>query len=161
MKLLRPSEVIDGFEIEECVHAGGLAHIYKMGCAHAANGTRREPEFPMTMEILRMTAGDGAENIISYEIEHQIMPTLTGLQMQRLVATVPMKVVMEAPCTVILVKPNLPFEQLAIARGLRAAPQSVHDRNERLASLRCTHPGPGDGCFDRSGPVARRPFAGT
>jgi nucleotide-binding universal stress UspA family protein len=38
-----------------------------------------------------------------------------GLQMQRFVATVPIKVAMEAPCTVILVKPNLPFEQLAAA----------------------------------------------
>ena len=36
-----------------------------------------------------------------------------GLQMQRLVATVPIKVAMAAPCTVILVKPSLPFEQLA------------------------------------------------
>ena len=35
-----------------------------------------------------------------------------GLQMQRFVATVPIKVAMEAPCTVILVKQSLPFEQL-------------------------------------------------
>ena len=33
-----------------------------------------------------------------------------GLQMQRLVATVPIKVAMDAPCTVILVK-QLPLEQ--------------------------------------------------
>jgi serine/threonine protein kinase len=36
-----------------------------------------------------------------------------GLQMQRFVATVPIKVAMEAPCTVILVKQHLPFEQLS------------------------------------------------
>jgi nucleotide-binding universal stress UspA family protein len=35
-----------------------------------------------------------------------------GLQMQRFVATVPIKVAMEAPCTVILVKQALPFERL-------------------------------------------------
>jgi nucleotide-binding universal stress UspA family protein len=35
-----------------------------------------------------------------------------GLQMQRFVATVPIKVAMEAPCTVILVKQALPFEHL-------------------------------------------------
>jgi nucleotide-binding universal stress UspA family protein len=36
-----------------------------------------------------------------------------GLMLQRLVATVPMQVAMEAPCSVLLVKPSLPFEQLA------------------------------------------------
>ena len=86
MKLLQPGEVIDGFEMEECLHAGGMAHIYKVGYAPAADGTRREPEFPMAMKIPRMTAGDGAENIISFEIEQQIMPTLTGPHVPRFVA---------------------------------------------------------------------------
>jgi nucleotide-binding universal stress UspA family protein len=36
-----------------------------------------------------------------------------GLQMQRFVATVPIKVAMAAPCTVILVKQTLPFENWA------------------------------------------------
>ena len=36
-----------------------------------------------------------------------------GLQMQRLMATVPIKVSMDAPCTVILVKEALPFAQLS------------------------------------------------
>jgi nucleotide-binding universal stress UspA family protein len=35
-----------------------------------------------------------------------------GLQMQRLVATVPMRVVMDAPCSVLLVRQALPFAQL-------------------------------------------------
>jgi nucleotide-binding universal stress UspA family protein len=41
-----------------------------------------------------------------------------GLQMQRLIATVPVKVAMEAPCTVMLVKAGLPFEHLADAASL-------------------------------------------
>ena len=39
-----------------------------------------------------------------------------GLQMQRFVATVPIKVAMDAPCTVILVKQSTPFEQLGAAQ---------------------------------------------
>ena len=38
-----------------------------------------------------------------------------GLKAQRFVATVPIKVAMHAPCTVILVKEPLPFAQLALA----------------------------------------------
>jgi hypothetical protein len=35
-----------------------------------------------------------------------------GLKTQRFVATVPIKVAMDAPCTIILVKQSLPFELL-------------------------------------------------
>jgi serine/threonine protein kinase len=86
LKLLDPGALIDGFEIEECLHAGGMAHIYKVHYARAADGTRREAEFPMAMKIPRMTAGDGAENIVSFEIEHQIMPALSGPHVPRFVA---------------------------------------------------------------------------
>ena len=86
MKLLDPGALIDGFEIEECLHAGGMAHIYTVQYAPAADGTRREAEFPMAMKIPRMTAGDGAENIVSFEVEHQIMPVLTGPHVPRFVA---------------------------------------------------------------------------
>ena len=86
MKLLEPGTVIDGFEIRQCVHAGGMAHIYLVDYAADAQGTRRDSEFPMAMKIPRMTAGDGAENIISFEVEHLIMPTLTGPHVPRFVA---------------------------------------------------------------------------
>ena len=36
-----------------------------------------------------------------------------GLKTQRFIATVPIKVAMDAPCTVILVKSALPFELLS------------------------------------------------
>jgi serine/threonine protein kinase len=86
LKLLDPGALIDGFEIEECLHAGGMAHIYTVQYAPAADGSRREAEFPMAMKIPRMTAGDGAENIVSFEVEHQIMPVLTGPHVPRFVA---------------------------------------------------------------------------
>ncbi len=35
-----------------------------------------------------------------------------GLKTQRFVATVPIKVAMDAPCSIVLVKQTLPFEQL-------------------------------------------------
>ena len=86
MKLLTPGPVLDGFEILECMHAGGMAHIYRVSYAANALGVRRDSEFPMAMKIPRMTAGDGAENIVSFEVELQIMPTLTGAHVPRFVA---------------------------------------------------------------------------
>jgi len=56
--------------------------------------------------LLRYAEGNQVNMIILGAATH-------GLQLQRLVATVPIKVAMEAPCSVILVKQSLPFEHLA------------------------------------------------
>jgi serine/threonine protein kinase len=82
MKLLDTGTVLDGFTIEECIHSGGMAHIYRVRYTQAHPG----PGFAMAMKIPRMTAGDGAENIVSFEIECQIMQVLTGSHVPRFVA---------------------------------------------------------------------------
>lgn len=83
MKLLAPGTTLDGFAIGECLHAGGMAHIYQVTYA----GGAADPGFPMVMKVPRMTAGDGAENIIGFEIEQQILRVLTGPHVPRFVAT--------------------------------------------------------------------------
>jgi eukaryotic-like serine/threonine-protein kinase len=82
MKLLEPGTELDGFEVRACLHAGGMAHIYQVKWA---NGTA-DPGFPMVMKVPRMTPGDGAENIVSFEVELQILPALTGPHVPRFVA---------------------------------------------------------------------------
>jgi serine/threonine protein kinase len=86
LKLLNPGHLIDGFEVEACLHAGGMAHIYKVVYAPSDDGSRRAAEFPMAMKIPRMTAADGAENIVSFEIEQQILSELKGTHVPRFVA---------------------------------------------------------------------------
>jgi serine/threonine protein kinase len=82
MKLLDAGTLIDGFTIEECIHSGGMAHIYQV----RYTDSRHHTSFPMAMKVPRMTAGDGAENIVSFEIESQIMQVLTGTHVPRFVA---------------------------------------------------------------------------
>ena len=82
MKLLAPGTEIDGFRVVDCIHAGGMAHIYAV--EYAQEG--RSPGFPMAMKIPRMTAGDGSENIVSFEVELQILPVLSGPHVPRFVA---------------------------------------------------------------------------
>lgn len=86
MKLLNPGHLIDGFEVQACLHAGGMAHIYQVVYAPSEDGTHRAAEFPMAMKIPRMTAGDGAENIVSFEVELQILSVLKGPHVPRFVA---------------------------------------------------------------------------
>ncbi len=86
MKLLESGTLVDGFEVGHCIHAGGMAHIYEVQHAPGADGARRPAEFPMAMKIPRMTAGDGAETILSFEVELMVMPSLSGPHVPRFVA---------------------------------------------------------------------------
>jgi len=82
VKLLEPGAELDGFTVEECIHSGGMAHIYRVRYTEGAIN----PGFQLVMKVPRMTAGDGAENIVSFEVEYQIMQVLTGSHVPRFVA---------------------------------------------------------------------------
>ena len=60
MKLLEPGTQLDGFTIDECIHSGGMAHIYHV---HYTEGAR-DPGFALAMKVPRMTAGDGALGVV-------------------------------------------------------------------------------------------------
>ena len=64
-----------------------------------------------------LESGDVAQALLDYAQGNQVNVIVLGaathgLKTQRFIATVPIKVAMDAPCTVILVKQELPFEQL-------------------------------------------------
>jgi eukaryotic-like serine/threonine-protein kinase len=72
-------------------------------------------QHPTSFHVLE--AGDVAHALLRYaegnHVSMIVMGAAThGLQMQRFVTTVPIKVAMDAPCTVMLVKQTLPFERL-------------------------------------------------
>ena len=81
MKRLQAGTELDGFCIGECLHAGGMAHIYEVRYAD-----QRPAPFPLVMKVPRMRAGDGAENIVGFEVEHQILQVLQGRHVPRFVA---------------------------------------------------------------------------
>jgi len=81
MKRLAAGTELDGFRIGACLHAGGMAHIYEVTYAD-----ERAAPFAMVMKVPRMTAGDGAENIVGFEVEHQILQVLHGTHVPRFVA---------------------------------------------------------------------------
>jgi nucleotide-binding universal stress UspA family protein len=80
-----------------------------------------------------LESGDVAQALLDYahgnNVSVIVMGAAThGLMTQRFVATVPIKVAMEAPCTIILVKQALPFEQLAKQTGRASA--TVNDYSD-------------------------------
>ncbi len=81
MKLMEPGTQVDGFVIGPCLHAGGMAHIYSVTPSNPS-----PTPFPMVMKVPRMTAGDGSENIVGFEVEHQILQHIHGQHVPRFVA---------------------------------------------------------------------------
>lgn len=140
MKLLSPGAQLDGFVIDACIHSGGMAHIYTV---HYANGAQ-DPGFPMVMKIPRMTAGDGAETIVSFEVEHQLMQVLNGPHVPRFVAAgdlshVPHLVMEHVPGQTLehwLPTPGRPSEPIdanALARLGNAVARALHSLHRQNA----------------------------
>ena len=82
MNQFEPGQRLDDFIIDECVHSGGMARIYRTHRAEPA----RQPGFPLVMKVPRMTAGDGAETLLGFEVEAQILSLLHGPYAPRFVA---------------------------------------------------------------------------
>jgi nucleotide-binding universal stress UspA family protein len=81
MNKVQAGDVVDGFLIEAFAHTGGMARVAKVCYAN------QTPEpFPMVMKIPRMSLGDGAENIVGFEIELQILRVVQGKHVPRFVA---------------------------------------------------------------------------
>ena len=82
MNMLQPGHRLDRFVIDACIHSGAMAHIYSVYCADPA----QQPAFPIIAKVPRMTAGDGAENLVGFEVEKQILSALHGPHVPRFVA---------------------------------------------------------------------------
>jgi serine/threonine protein kinase len=81
MTRLQPGSELDGFRIGPLMHAGAMARIYDVSYADG-----REAPFPMVMKVPLMREGDGGENIVGFEIEHQMLQVLHGSYVPRFVA---------------------------------------------------------------------------
>jgi len=82
MTRLAQGSVIDGFVIGPRVHAGAMAELYRVHY----DGGRPDPGFPMIMKVPRMGGGEGAENLVGFEVERQILQGLDGPHVPRFVA---------------------------------------------------------------------------
>ena len=82
MNALPPGAIVDGFCIRELVHRGGMALIYRVVYADG-----RIAPFDMVMKVPRMSIHDGAENLVGFEVEQQIMQALSGPHLPRFVAS--------------------------------------------------------------------------
>src|SRR5271168_4284356 len=76
--LLEAGSTLDGFLVEECVHKGGMAMLWRV--------SRPGATLPMLMKVPKLGEGADPAAIVSFEMELMIMPRLVGVHVPKFVA---------------------------------------------------------------------------
>ncbi|MDI1343287.1 MAG: serine/threonine protein kinase, partial [Pseudolabrys sp.] len=76
--LHQPGVIVDGFRLEELVHTGGMAMLWRV--------TRADLPGPVLMKVPRIGEGADPAAIVSFEMEQMIMPKLSGIHVPHFVA---------------------------------------------------------------------------
>src|SRR6185312_5456268 len=75
---LEPGTVIDSFRLEEPIHRGGMAELWRV--------TRHGDDPPMLMKVPLIKEGSDPATVVGFEMEQMIMPRLAGPHVPRFVA---------------------------------------------------------------------------
>ena len=70
--------IIDGFRIEECIHQGGMATLWRV--------SRVGTTMPMLMKVPKIAEGEDPAAIVGFEMEQMILPRLSGVHVPKFVA---------------------------------------------------------------------------
>ncbi|MDR3469621.1 MAG: bifunctional serine/threonine-protein kinase/universal stress protein [Xanthobacteraceae bacterium] len=75
---LEPGTLIDGFRVEEQLHRGGMATLWRVSSPGV--------DTPLLMKVPRIGEGEDPAAIVSFEMEQVILPRLAGPHVPRFVA---------------------------------------------------------------------------
>ena len=75
---LETGSIVDGFLIEDCVHKGGMATLWRV--------SRPGATMPMLMKVPQLGEGADPAAIVSFEMEQMILPRLSGVHVPKFVA---------------------------------------------------------------------------
>jgi protein-serine/threonine kinase len=88
---LLPGSVVDGWLLEEKLHTGGMAYLWRVvrdGSAEPLNPAvaAAAADLPLIMKVPRVKRGEDPATIVGFEVEQMILPRLRGLHVPRYVA---------------------------------------------------------------------------
>jgi len=75
---LAPGTTLDGFRIEERLHQGGMATVWR--------ATRPDIPFPLAVKVPRVANTDDPAAVVAFETEQIILPKISGPHVPRFVA---------------------------------------------------------------------------
>ena len=74
-ELLEIGSIVDGFTIEEKIHTGGMATLWRV--------KRADIDQPIVMKVPTILDGDDATIIVGFEMEMMILPRLSGVHVPK------------------------------------------------------------------------------
>jgi len=77
---LTAGQVVDGFRIEERLHQGGMAHLWRVSRLDG------DATLPLIMKVPRIKGGEDPATIVGFEVEQMILPALQGPHVPKFVA---------------------------------------------------------------------------
>jgi serine/threonine protein kinase len=80
--LLVPGLVIDRFRLEEKLHVGGMAYLWRVSEVNHSGDSR----LPLIMKVPRIKGGEDPATIVGFEVEQMIMPMLSGPHVPKFIA---------------------------------------------------------------------------
>ncbi len=80
---LQAGQILDGFRLEERLHQGGMANLWRVS---RLDSPPPGEDFPLIMKVPRIKGGEDPATIVGYEVEQMLMPLLTGPHVPRFVA---------------------------------------------------------------------------
>lgn len=129
---LQQGSELDGFRIEELLHRGGMATLWRVTRSGVETPGK---EMPLLMKVPRFDEGEDPAAIVSFEMEQMILPRLTGPHVPKFIAAGDWEkqpyIVMEriAGETLYSRLPQLPlpYEEVArIGSGIATALEDLH-----------------------------------
>ena len=85
--LLEPGQVLDGFLLEERLHQGGMANLWRVKRVEPAEGADPADDgVGLLMKVPRIKGGEDPATIVGFEVEQMLMPQLSGPHVPRFMA---------------------------------------------------------------------------
>ena len=81
--LHEPGVILDGFRLEEVIHRGGMAMLWRVT---RQTDKQHGDDMPMLMKVPRIGEGTDPAAIVSFEMEQMIMPRLSGVHVPKFIA---------------------------------------------------------------------------
>lgn len=87
-QVLTAGQVIDGFRLEERLHQGGMATMWRVIKVDEDSGLRviQQGDMPLIMKVPRIKGGEDPASIVGFEVERMIVPMLSGPHVPKFVA---------------------------------------------------------------------------
>lgn len=76
-----PGQLIDGFRVEEHLHQGGMAQLWRV--TRPGDGP---DAMPLIMKVPRIKGGEDPATIVGFEVEQMVLPMLKGPHVPKFVA---------------------------------------------------------------------------